>query len=398
MRILNFTTLFPNRAMPSHGVFVENRLRHLVQEEGIEARVVAPSPWFPFADRRFGRYATFANVPGRETRYGLQISHPRYLMLPRLGMNLAPFTIFAGAVREVARLRSNGFEFDLIDAHYFYPDGVAAVLLAKYFRKPVCITARGSDLSEYPLFPVPRRLIRWAARNCDGVITVARALMEELERLVPDLPQPPAMRRTLRNGVDLEMFRPMDRASARQQFSITRPTLLSVGHLIPRKANEIVVRAMPLLTDYDLVIAGSGPDRSMLLELVDQLGLRERVRLIGQVPHSELAKLYNAADALILASSREGWANVLLEAMACGTPVVASNVWGTPEVVAAREAGRLMAARKPDELAAAVRELFSDYPDRLATRRYAENFSWRETSRGQREMFELALKRHSGPR
>jgi glycosyltransferase involved in cell wall biosynthesis len=136
-----------------------------------------------------------------------------------------------------------------------------------------------------------------------------------------------------------------------------------------------------------LLIAGSGPDRERLETLARQLGVTDRLRLLGPVPQTELRNYYNAADLLVLASEREGWANVLLESMACGTPVVASAVCGTPEVVTAPEAGRLIAERTPDSLVEAVRLLRAANPERSATRRYAERFSWDETTRGQIELF-----------
>jgi glycosyltransferase involved in cell wall biosynthesis len=111
------------------------------------------------------------------------------------------------------------------------------------------------------------------------------------------------------------------------------------------------------------------------------------------MPHERMAEIYSAADALILASSREGWANVLLEAMACGTPVIASRVGGTPEVVASQEAGRLLSERSSESIAATVRALLADPPPRAATRRYAEGFSWEATVRGQIRLFSEVLDR-----
>jgi glycosyltransferase involved in cell wall biosynthesis len=142
-----------------------------------------------------------------------------------------------------------------------------------------------------------------------------------------------------------------------------------------------------MLPDVKLMVAGSGPDRERLDALARQLGVAGRVRLLGPVPQTELRNYYNAADLLVLASEREGWANVLLESMACGTPVVASAVCGTPEVVTAPEAGRLMAARTPESLVEAVRLLRAASPARSATRRYAERFSWDETTQGQIDLF-----------
>jgi glycosyltransferase involved in cell wall biosynthesis len=156
---------------------------------------------------------------------------------------------------------------------------------------------------------------------------------------------------------------------------------------MPLKGHDLAIRALRLLPEVDLVIIGNGPERGTLGNLALESGMRDRVTLAGSMSQEELRHYYGAADALVLASSREGWANVLLESMACGTPVVASNVGGTPEVVAAPEAGVMMAERTPEALADAVRRLIAQYPDRGGTRRYAEGFSWADTTAGQLDLF-----------
>ena len=387
MKILTFSTLFPNSEKPGHGIFVQTRLRHLVASGQVEARVVAPAPWFPFTHPAFGQYARQAKVPRTEVRFGLQVEHPPYLVLPKVGMNVAPLLLAQAAKPVIGRLIDEGFDFDLIDAHYFYPDGVAAAMLARYFNKPLVITARGSDVTLFPQFALPRRMIKWAIRCADAVITVANALRDEVIALGGD----PDRVTTLRNGVDLQLFRPTER-QANQEF-----TLLTVGHLVPQKAQELSIGALPLLPDTRLVIAGEGPNRSMLENLARSLKVEHRVRFLGAVSQDELRAQYNAADALVLSSSREGWANVLLESMACGTPVVASRVHGTPEVVAAPEAGVLMAERTPQGVADGVNRLRANYPDRAATRRYAERFSWDDTTAGQLAIFQAILREGRAP-
>lgn len=383
MKILTFSTLFPNTEKPGHGIFVETRLRHLVASGQVESRVVAPIGWFPLKHPRFGDYAKLARVPKSEVRHGLQVEHPRYPVLPKIGMNVAPLLLAQAARPRIARMIDEGFDFDLIDAHYFYPDGVAAAMLARYFNKPLVITARGSDITLLPQYALPRRMIKWAANRADGVITVCHALREE----VVALGVPGERVTSLRNGVDLQLFRPVERA-ANPLF-----TLLTVGHLVPVKAQELIIAALPLLADVRLVVAGDGPNRGMLETLARELGVEARVQFLGAVPQAQLRGHYGNADALVLASSREGWANVLLESMACGTPVVASRVYGTPEVVAAPEAGVLMDERTPQGVADAVTRLRAAYPDRGATRRYAERFSWDDTTAGQIALFHNILSR-----
>ncbi|HZV66938.1 MAG TPA: glycosyltransferase family 4 protein, partial [Telluria sp.] len=141
MKIVTFSSLFPNKVKPNHGIFVETRLRNLVDSGEIESRVVAPVPWFPFSGSRFGNYADFARVPRWENRFGLSVAHPRFPLIPKIGMNWSPMLMAAAAKRTLARMIDEGYDFDLIDAHYFYPDGVAAVRLGQYFNKPVVITA-----------------------------------------------------------------------------------------------------------------------------------------------------------------------------------------------------------------------------------------------------------------
>ena len=386
IRILTFTTLFPNRAYPNHGVFVENRLRHLTGTGEVTSRVVAPIGFVPFDSPIFGNHAANARLPAAETRHGLSVLHPRVVVIPKIGMLAAPFLLYAAALPVLRRLQVIE-DFDLIDAHYFYPDGVAAAMLGRTLGKPVTITARGTDVNLIPHYKLPRRMIQHAARRAAHLIAVSQALKDALVAL--DIPSEKVT--VLRNGVDLTNFRPVDRTASRAKLDLTGPTLLSVGHLIERKGHDLVVGAMSSLPEFTLLIAGEGPERPNLTRQITQLGLGDRVRLLGAIPHSELREIYGAADGLVLASSREGWPNVLLEAMACGTPVVASNIWGNPEVVAKPEAGRLMAERSSGGITEAVRQLFAGLPDRAATRHYAEGFSWDETSAGQIEIFRRIL-------
>ena len=387
LRVLTFTSLYPNRAMPTFGVFVENRIRRLAATGEAEVRVVAPVPWFPIRHRAFGAYATWAAVPGEEVRHGLPIVHPRYPLPPKVGTHLHPFLMAARALPVLRKtIAEDGFDFDFIDAHFYYPDGIAALLLGLRLGKPVVITARGSDLNLYPKrHPLIRRLVAWASRNAAASVTVSSALREVLL----DLGAPPERVHVLRNGVDLEVFRPpADRKAARRGLGVEgRPVLVSVGNLVELKGHDLAVEALASLPGHSLLVVGDGPERRALEALASRLGVADRVRFLGRVAHEGLAEIYGAADALVLASSREGWPNVLLEAMACGTPAIATRVGGVPEIMTAPEAGLLLPERSPAAIAAAVGELLADPPPRDAARRHAARFSWDETVRSQLDLF-----------
>lgn len=385
IRTLLFSTLFPSSVRPVHGIFVETRLRELLKCGEIETKVVAPVPWFPFSHKSFGEYGRFAATPRFETRHNIEVHHPRYFLPPKIGMNIAPHTLAKAALPVIKRIISQGFDFDLIDAHYYYPDGVAASFLAKQLNKPFVVTARGTDLNLIPEFAYPKQLIVKTALEAAASIGVCKALMDTLKDLGAD----PSKLKVFRNGVDLDKFCPEDSAQARSRLNLAaRTILLSVGHLVERKGHHIAIEAMTSLPDNVLlVIAGSGPERQALEALATKLKVRQRVMFTGQLENQELKWWYSAADALLLCSSREGWANVLLESMACGTPVIATNIWGTPEVVQNSTAGQLMRERSPQALLDAYNQLRTQYPDRKAVRQYAEQFSWEETSNHQVALF-----------
>ncbi|HUB96051.1 MAG TPA: glycosyltransferase family 4 protein [Stellaceae bacterium] len=384
--LLTFTTLYPNAIQPSHGIFVETRLAHLVASGRVATKVVAPIPLSADLAIVPAAYRQLGTVPHEEERRGVTIFHPRYPVVPKIGMTIAPLLLYLSARRRVAALMRDGHAIDLIDAHYFYPDGIAAAMLAREFGRPFVVTARGTDINLIPQYRLPRAMIRWAAGRSAGIVTVCAALKDELVELGVS----PGKIRVLRNGVDLALFHPQEKAAAAPNRE--RPVLLSVGHLIERKGHDLVIRALPLLPAARLVIAGDGPLGDALRRLAIELGVADRVQFVGAVPQRDLAGHYRAADILVLASSREGWANVLLEAMACGTPVVASNVWGTPEVVASPEAGELLDARTPDAIARAVGHLLARMPAPAAVRAYAERFSWDDTTRGQLDLFADVLR------
>lgn len=389
IKTLLLSTLFPSSVRPRHGIFVETRLKELLRSGRVLTKVIAPVPWFPFRSGQFGDYSKFAATPRQELRGGVDVYHPRYFVLPKIGMTMAPASIARSVLPVARRIIESGFDFDLIDAHYYYPDGVAAASVAKALGKPFVVTARGTDLSLIPRYPTPRRMIVETAHQASASIGVCRALMDSLA----DLGANPEKLHVFRNGVDLERFRPEQRRAARNRLGLPqdKTIFLSVGHLVERKGHHVAVEAVAAMPHALLCIIGEGPEQAALRALVGRLGIADRVRFVGTVDNVDLRWWYSAANTLVLCSSREGWANVLLESMACGTPVLATNIWGTPEVVAAPEAGVLMQARTPQALVQAYQQLQARTIPDGATRSYAEGFSWAATTANQIALFEKII-------
>lgn len=392
IHLLVFTSLYPNAAQPRHGVFVEERLRHLVDSGRVAATVVAPVPWFPFRHQGFGAYAAFARVPEHEQRYGIDISHPRYPVIPKLGMSIAPFLMVRALLPVFRKLQASGIDFDLIDSHYFYPDGVAAAKLGMAMNKPVVITARGSDVNVLPRYRQARRQIEWAAERAAAIVTVSQALKDKLAALGVN----PGKIAVLRNGVDLDRFGPRDRAAIRARLGLKGPIWLAVGHLIELKGVHITLAALAMVHAVTLLIAGQGPEESRLRQLADRLGIAARVRFLGAIPHAELCEYYNAADAMVLASSHEGMPNVVLESLACGTPVVAAPFEGVAELLEAPEAGEIAESRTAEAITSAWIRLHGRPPDRAATRSIAERLGWQPVVEAQCALYARMLPARAG--
>ncbi len=387
IKILLFSSLYPSKSRPVHGIFVESRLHHLLESNEVEVRVVAPVPWFPFTNPIFGEWSTISKTPSYDFFHNIFVCYPRYLLIPKIGMSVAPLFMALFSLRMILKIQKE-FNFDLIDAHYYYPDGVAAALISKFTNRPVIITARGTDINLIPNYLIPRMLIKWASEHASGSIGVCQALVDRLLSIGTN----PSKVYVFKNGVDLKLFKPLSQKSCRAKLGLKDCYwLISVGWLIERKGHDIAIKALVHLPEVHLAIIGDGEQLNYLISLSFQLGVSDRVKFVGSIPHDILAEWYNSADALVLCSSREGWANVILESMACGTPVIATAIWGTPEVIRNDSVGRLMKDRTPESLADCVQDLFMNYPCKSSIRNYAEGFSWDETTRCQVELFKRVL-------
>ena len=385
LRVLTFTSLFPSQARPRHGIFVETRLAHLVHDCPVEARVVAPVPWFPFDAPAFGDYARFAATPRRATRAnGIEVAYPRYLMVPRLGVPLQPRNMAWAAAADIAQWQRSGWRPDLIDAHYLYPDGVAAAMLAERLRLPFVLTARGTDVNVLARMPGPGRRIRWAAARAATVITVSGRLRDALIELGVDA----APIIVLRNGVDPAIFHPEDATLARQRLQLPQgPIALCVGNLVPEKGFALAIEMLRHVASLRLVIVGDGPLRNELQALAQRTGVADRVTFLPVMQQAQLRSVYSAADVLLVTSIREGWPNVVLESLACGTPVAALDVGAVGDMLTDTAFGRIVPVRNAVQLAQAVQQLLTTGVDRVEQRQRAREhacrFDWKSISRAQ---------------
>ena len=395
MNVLVFTTLFPNNVWPNHGVFVKERVAHVARSDERAVRVVAPVPYCP--PFSLGGRQRFSRVVPHEVIEGLPVSHPRFFMTPKIGMTLYGLMMFLSVLPAMRRIRRE-FAFDLIDAHYVYPDGLAAVLLGRYFRCPVVVSARGSDINLFATLPLIRPLLRFTLRRADRVVAVSGALKEAIAALGI-----PAERiSVIPNGVDAQKFRPVPQADARQALGLPadRPVVLSVGGMNPVKGFDLLLRAFRLTLDGQirrpyLVIVGDGAERTALEAQASALDLRGDVRFAGSVPHLELYQWYSAADVFCLASRREGWPNVVLEALACGVPVVSTEVGGVPEIVTSETLGLLVTRDERALAAGIVRALGTTWQGRAIVE-HARARSWEGVAGAVLDTFDSLFDRTSG--
>ncbi len=391
MRVLVVSSTFPSSTQPTRGVFVRERIRRLGRR--CEVVVVAPVPWFPL--NRLIRKERAA-VPAVEHQEGLTVYHPRFFSVPRYGKFLDGVFCYLSLLRFTRRLRRS-FPFEIIDAHFAFPDGLAATLLAKTFSCPVVVTLRGTivRLSGYPLH---RPQLRWVLRHADRVTAVSESLTGVAVRL--GLPRERV--RVIPNGVDTRKFMPMDRIQARRLAGLPehRKIMLTVAGIYEGKGQHTVVDILPSLREKypDLLyvlVGNSRPGeqyRRRLTEAIWRLGLNDHVLIAGPQPHADLARWFSAADVSVLATQSEGWPNVLLESLACGTPAVATRVGGTSEIVRDGQDGALVPYDDPGALGQAIARALDTPWDRSALVQRARAFDWGDSVENALDELNQALK------
>jgi teichuronic acid biosynthesis glycosyltransferase TuaC len=379
LRVLTLSTLFPNAAQPVSGVFVERQTLELAALDDVEVEVVSPIglPLWPLS--RHPHYSRRAQQPKREDWKGLKVHRPRYRVIPMIGQGRDARSMGRALLPLLRRIRQR-FPFDVIDAEFFWPDGPAAMQLSKALGVPFSIKARGADIQYWAFRSGTGRQVAAAGRAADGLLSVSAAL----KAVMASRGMPTDKIRVHYTGVDLDRFKPVDRAQAKAALGIQGPLIVSAGALIPRKGYSLSIAAMARLENATMLIVGEGPQRKCLEQTVAKHKLGGRVRFLGNRPHEELPGLLAAADVMVLPSSSEGLANVWVEALACGTPIVISDVGGAREVVDRPEAGRIVHFH-PGEIAAAVRELLANPPDPAAVRATVERFSWDHNARELRD-------------
>lgn len=375
LRVLTLSTLFPTAVRPTYGLFVEQQTLGLAALPGVELEVVSPVGMPPWPLSFHPNYRDNIGLPRRECWKGVTIHRPRFRVWPKLTRD-AWARVMAQALLPVLREVRARFPFDVLTAEFFWPDGGAAMALAEALDLPFSIKARGGDIDSWPRQSEIGEQMMKAALAADGLMAVS----EPLREFMATLGIPRERVRVHHTGVDRERFRPVDRASAKAALGIEGPLLATAGWLTPIKGQRLTLAALEEIPGAVLLVIGDGPDRGALEAQARDRGLTGRVRFLGNCLHEELPALLAAADVLVQPSEREGLSNVWVEALACGTPIVISDVGAAREVIDRPEAGRIV-GREPKAIAAAVNAILADPPAQAAVRNAAERFSWKRNSR-----------------
>ena len=377
-RLLSLSTLYPAPPRPGFGRFVQNQMEALAGRGDWDVTVINPIGLPPLL--RLARYAALRTIPAEEQSNGVTVHHPRFALVPGLSGRFNP-ALIARAVLPLARRLHAKRPFDMVDAQFFYPDGPAAAQIARALGLPLAIKARGGDILHWGTVAAARAQIRQAAAQAGVLLAVSKALGRDMVAL--GLPE--TRIHVHYTGLDHARFYPRPRAAARAELARRLPALAlpdaarivaCVGNLIPIKGQILAIAALTYLPDdVMLVLIGGGPDEAGLRREVSDLGLDSRVRFAGALGHDDLPLMLSAAEAMVLVSKREGLANAWIEALACGAPIVISDVGGAREVVNADATGHIV-ARDPAAIAQALSKVLAARTPQAQVAAAAARFSW----------------------
>jgi teichuronic acid biosynthesis glycosyltransferase TuaC len=380
-RILSITTVYPNSVEPGLGPFVKARLEHLAQYADI--KVIAPVPLIDYSRRKIGLLHSRAKpLAGTDS---VEVLHP-YWLYPPSGTPLNIFFLCIRLLPLIFRLRRS-FDFNMIDAHFGYPEGAAAALLASIFRVPFMVTLRGSE-TMFAAYPARRKWIQRSLRKAAAVIAVS----ENLRQFAIAEGAAAERVRTIPNGVDTDVFFARDRRRLREERGLIadHKVIVSAGELIEAKGHHLVIQSVAKLVAADssirLLIVGKtgrgGVDyESELRNLVGELGLESFVTFIGWVDKNGLADLFSVADVFCLASYTEGWPNVVHEALSCGAPVVVTAVGGARALVPDVQYGSVVPVKDVEALTAALAASLNKQWNRQAIAAWGQSRNWTHVAR-----------------
>jgi teichuronic acid biosynthesis glycosyltransferase TuaC len=375
-KVILYSSLFPSPRRPLSGLFVSELVTALSTFADIS--VVAPV----IANQHFKDFWKFPRKYFFSNR--IEVWAPIVINIPKIlkstdGALMAAFS-------HSAFQQAKGRHADIVHAHFAYPDAVAARKLARRHHLPLIVTVHGSDINILAKDAGRQRQIVQMLKGAAGIVCVA----EDLVRKVVALGAPASRVHHIPNGVDACKFYPGDKGAHRARLGLIhqQKLILTVGNLIPIKGYDCLIRA---LVDTDpnigLVIAGEGRERDRLERYSRRLGLEKRVHFAGPVPHAQLAEYYRAADFLVISSHSEGWPTVILEALACGLPVIANRVGGIPEVLSSPELGMLMEDNNPSTIAEAIDSAYEKRWDRDRAVSFAGEHTWVEISRRYQDLY-----------
>lgn len=378
VELVVFSSLFPSAARPGAGIFIRERMFRVARHRALV--VVSPQPWFPGqALIRLWRPGYRPPSPLYEIQQDIRVYRPRFLSVPGLLRRWDGWSMALGSYRLLRRLKNEGAK--LIDAHFAYPDGEAATRLGGWLRLPTTITLRGTEVP-HSKNPVLRPRLTHALQAATRVFSVSQSL----RRLAIELGAAEAQTEVVGNGIDTTRFHPVNREAARRRYKLPPDAqiLISVGGLVERKGMHRVIDCLPALIArhpnlHYLIVGGGSAEGDMRAELDEQValqGLNRHVHFLGSLAPDELKWPLSAADVFVLATRNEGWANVFLEAMACGLPVVSTDVGGNAEVVCQPELGRIVPFGDAQALERALDDALTQNWDRAAIIQYAQTNQW----------------------
>jgi len=349
-----------------------------------EVKVIAPVPW----TLPFGKNGYLASIPERElidTGAGaIEVFHPRHLVVPKFGRCLYGLLLSIPLFFLVQKLRGE-YDFDALLAAWADPDGIATALVSRLIKKPFLIKVLGSDINELLGNRLRRKVIRYALKKANRVIAVSNPLKWK----VAELGISESKIKVHPNGVDMRKFRTMDKISVRRKLGLPLDgqIILFVGNLVPVKGVNYLLDALHSLisSEYErnplLLIIGNGDQKTTLQSIAQNYKILEHVSFVGAKPHDEIPLWINACDILCLPSLNEGMPNVILEALACGKPVVASAVGGIPDMMKHGDNGFLVPPADPIELSRAIQSaLEADWISSKISKS-VEHLSWEENAR-----------------